>query len=162
MIIKILLGSLLVLTTANAIAGKVTYLHDDGFTMETIYITDSIEAFYGEDKRAMLIAELRRARDLYAKTHLQNYQDGRRMNNITSGKSEIVFRNGSNIDVGAKMGMTTNQVLTKTHWGKPSYTNTATDEHGKLEQWIYGEYVNLLIFDNNKLISIQRVIKDTH
>ena len=56
------------------------------------------------------------------------------------------------------MGMTPNQVLTKTYWGKPKYTNVITDEMGKLEQWIYGDYVNFLIFDNDKLISIQQVV----
>jgi len=80
------------------------------------------------------------------------------MKALAPEKSETVFRNGNNIDVGAKIGMTPNQVLTKTHWGKPEYTNVTTDELGKLEQWIYGDYVNFLIFDNDKLISIRQVI----
>lgn len=155
--IKLLLGTLLALTAANAIAGNITYIADDGST-RTAHITDTIEEFYGDDKRAMLAAELRRVKDRYATTYLQTYQTNRRMKKLTPSKSETVFRNGNNIDVGAKIGMTPNQVLTKTHWGKPQYTNVTTDEMGKLEQWIYGDHVNFLIFDNDKLISIRQVV----
>ena len=47
--------------------------------------------------------------------------------------------------------MTTNQILTKTYWGKPDYINTTTDELGKLEQWVYSNQVKYLVFDNDKL-----------
>lgn len=157
MIAKILLGSLLALSAANAFAGNITYRADDG-SMRTTHITDTIEKFYGNDKRAMLAAQLRRAKDASATTYLQIYQTNRRMKSLVPDKSEIVFRNGNNVDVGAKIGMTPNQVLTKTHWGKPQYTNVTTDELGKLEQWIYGDHVNFLIFDNDRLISIRQTI----
>lgn len=155
--VKLLIGALLTLTTANAVAGNITYKADDG-SMRTTHITDTIEEFYGNDKRAMVAAQLQRTQANYATTYLQLYQTNRRMKALVPEKSETVFRNGSKIDIGAKMGMTPNQVLTKTHWGKPQYTNVTTDELGKLEQWIYGDYVNFLIFDNDKLISIQQVI----
>lgn len=155
--VKLLIGALLALTAANAVAGNITYKVDDG-SMRTTHITDTIEEFYGNDKRAMLAAQLLRTQASYATTYLQVYQTNRRMKALVPEKSETVFRNGNNIDVGAKIGMTPNQVLTKTHWGKPQYTNVTTDELGKLEQWIYGDYVNFLIFDNDRLISIGQVV----
>ena len=155
--VKLLMGALLALTAANAVAGNITYKAGDG-SMRTTHITDTIEKFYGNDKRAMVSAQLRRSQANYATTYLQLYQTNRRMKALAPEKSETVFRNGNNIDVGAKIGMTPNQVLTKTHWGKPEYTNVTTDELVKLEQWIYGDYVNFLIFDNDKLISIRQVI----
>ena len=148
--VKLLIGALLALTSVNAVAGNITYKVDDG-SMGTTHIADTIEEFYGNDKRAMLAAQLLRTQASYATTYLQVYQTNRRMKALVPEKSETVFRNGNNIDVGAKIGMTPNQVLTKTHWGKPQYTNVTTDELGKLEQWIYGDYVNFLIFDNDRL-----------
>ena len=155
--VKLLIGALLALTAANAVAGNITYKADDG-SMRTTHITDTIEKFYGNDKRAMINAQLLRSQASYATSYLQIYQTNRRMKSLVTEKSETVFRNGNNVDVGAKIGMTPNQVLTKTHWGKPQYTNVTTDELGKLEQWIYDDYANFLIFDNDKLISIQQVI----
>lgn len=155
--VKLLIGPLLALTSINAVAGNITYKADNG-SMRTTHITDTIEEFYGNDKRAMLAAQLLRTQAGYATTYLQVYQTNRRMKALVPEKSEIVFRNGNNVDVGAKIGMTPNQVLTKTHWGKPQYTNVTTDELGKLEQWIYGDYVNFLIFDNDRLISIGQVV----
>lgn len=154
---KLWIGVFLALTAANAVAGNITYKADDG-SIITTHITDTIEKFYGNDKRSMVAAQLQRTRASYATTYLQIYQTNRRMKALIPEKSETVFRNGGNIDIGAKIGMTPNQVLTKTHWGKPKYTNVTTDEMGKLEQWIYGDYVNFLIFDNDKLISIQQVV----
>lgn len=155
--VKLLIGALLALTSVNAVAGNITYKVDDG-SMRTTHIADTIEEFYGNDKRAMLAAQLLRTQASYATTYLQVYQTNRRMKALVPERSETVFRNGNNIDVGAKIGMTPNQVLTKTHWGKPQYTNVTTDELGKLEQWIYGDYVNFLIFDNDRLISIGQVV----
>lgn len=53
----------------------------------------------------------------------------------------------------ARIGMTTNQILNKSNWGKPNDINTTIDSSGKSEQWIYGngEY---LYFKNGKLTSI--------
>lgn len=155
--VKLLMGALLALSATNTIAGNITYKADDG-SIRTTHITDTIEKFYGNDKRAMINAQLLRGQANYATTYLQVYQTNRRMKSLVPEKSETVFRNGNNIDVGAKIGMTPNQVLTKTHWGKPQYTNVTTDEMGRLEQWIYGDYVNFLIFDNDKLISIRQVV----
>jgi hypothetical protein len=92
--------------------------------------------------------------------HLGIFQVDRRMGILVPQKDEILLKNG--IDTGAKMGMTKNQVLTKTHWRKPDYINTTTDEIGKIEQWIYGNHlegsVRYLIFDRNKLALIGATI----
>lgn len=157
MISRILVGSVLALATVNSFAGDITYRADDG-SMRTTYIPDTIEEFYGNNKRAMLAAETRRLEEQYATSTLQIFKINRRMNSLALGDSETVFRNGSKVDVGAKMGMSTNQVLTKTYWGKPDYVNTTTDELGKLEQWVYRNQVKYLIFDNDKLVGIGQLI----
>lgn len=154
---KILVGSVLALAAVNTLAGNVTFTADDGST-RTTYITDTIEEFYGNNKRAMLAAETRKLEEQYATTILQMFKINRRIENSTLGNNETVFRNGSKVDVGAKMGMSTNQVLTKTYWGKPDYINTTTDELGKLEQWVYSNQVKYLIFDNDKLVGIGQLI----
>ena len=77
--VKLLMGALLALTAANAVAGNITYKAGDG-SMRTTHITDTIEKFYGNDKRAMVSAQLRRSQANYATTYLQLYQTNRRMN----------------------------------------------------------------------------------
>ena len=157
MIMKILVGFVLALATVNTFAGNITYTADDGSTRKT-HITDTIEEFYGNNKRAMLAAETRKLQEEYATTILQIFKTNRRMKSSNFGESETVFRNGSSVDIGAKMGMTTNQILTKTYWGKPDYINTTTDELGKLEQWVYSNQVKYLVFDNDKLVGIGQVV----
>lgn len=155
--IRLVIGSLLALSTVNAVAGNITYIADDGSTRIT-HVTDTIEEFYGDDKRAMLAAENRKRLEESATIILQIFKTNRRLKSSTVGKSETVFRNGSSVDVGAKMGMSTNQVLTKTYWGEPDYINTTTDEFGKLEQWVYGSQVKYLVFDNDKLVGVGQFI----
>ena len=52
-----------------------------------------------------------------------------------------------------RIGMSTNQVLHNSNWGKPDEINTTIDTYGKFEQWIYGGG-NYLYFTNGKLTSI--------
>ena len=54
----------------------------------------------------------------------------------------------------AKIGMTTDQILNKSNWGKPDDINTTIDAYGKFEQWVY-EDNQYLYFKNGKLTSIQ-------
>ena len=65
MILKILISSLLALSATNTIAGNITYKADDG-SMRTTHVADTIEEFYGNDKRAMLNAQLLRTQASYA------------------------------------------------------------------------------------------------
>jgi hypothetical protein len=55
---------------------------------------------------------------------------------------------------GVRIGMTEDQVLRQTNWGKPISVNRTTTASGTKEQWVYGEG-NYLYFENGKLIAIQ-------
>jgi hypothetical protein len=54
---------------------------------------------------------------------------------------------------GARIGMTSRQVLEGTNWGKPERVNRTLTKLGVSEQWVYdGGY---LYFDNGRLTAIQ-------
>ncbi len=55
---------------------------------------------------------------------------------------------------GVRIGMTQDQVINGTHWGKPSKVNRTTTRYGTSEQWVYG-HGNYLYFENGVLTSIQ-------
>lgn len=55
---------------------------------------------------------------------------------------------------GVRIGMTKEQVLKETNWGRPQSINRTTTASGTREQWVYG-YPNYLYFHNNVLVSIQ-------
>jgi len=156
---KLIMSAVLALSAVSAFAGNVTFTDLNGHTYTT-HVPDKIEKHYGKDKKAMYEAILRISSEDFLLAHLGIYQLDRRMGILTPEKDEILLKNG--IDMGAKMGMTKNQVLTTTHWRKPDYINTTTDEIGKIEQWIYGNHlegsVRYLIFDRNKLALIGATI----
>lgn len=54
----------------------------------------------------------------------------------------------------ARIGMTANEVLNHTHWGKPEDIRTTVNAQGKFEQWVYS-FSRYLYFKNGRLISIQ-------
>lgn len=160
---KLMMSAVLALSAINAVAGEVTFVDPDGNGNGHVYTThvpDKIEKHYGKDKKAMYEAILRISSEDLLLAHLGVFQLDRRMGILVPQKDEILLKNG--IDTGAKMGMTKNQVLTTTHWRKPDYINTTTDEIGKIEQWIYGNHlegsVRYLIFDRNKLALIGATI----
>jgi hypothetical protein len=53
-----------------------------------------------------------------------------------------------------RIGMTKEQVINQTNWGKPSDINRTTTSAGTREQWVYG-VGRYLYFDGNKLTAIQ-------
>lgn len=55
---------------------------------------------------------------------------------------------------GAKIGMTQQQVIEKTSWGKPESINRTTVSKVEREQWVYGDG-NYLYFTNGRLTAIQ-------
>ena len=55
---------------------------------------------------------------------------------------------------GVRIGMTADQVIKETSWGKPRSINRHTTAYGTREQWVYG-YPNYLYFTNGILTSIQ-------
>lgn len=118
----------------------------------------------GDKKRLMtdMAEELRLAEEklIIAKSKLEKhnlkmYSEWRKRGTLTPHESQIILSDGKNglVDVGAKIGMSHNQVLKNTYWGKADRTHTITDEYGKLDYWSY-EYYGALVFDNNKLIAI--------
>jgi hypothetical protein len=115
-----------------------------------VYTNDSDEIINAKE-------ELMIAKNSARKTAIRNFQNGWRSGKLTASKSEVVYKVGDKdkVDIGAKIGMTKEQVLNKTYWGKPDNINFATDNYGKFEEWSYDYYGNL-IFDNNNLIFIFR------
>jgi hypothetical protein len=55
---------------------------------------------------------------------------------------------------GVQIGMTQEDVLTKTHWGKPRRINRTTTASSAREQWVYGSG-SYLYFTEGKLTAIQ-------
>jgi len=55
---------------------------------------------------------------------------------------------------GVRIGMTVDQVLSQSHWGRPWSINRTTSATGVREQWVYGEG-QYLYFDNGRLTTIQ-------
>lgn len=58
----------------------------------------------------------------------------------------------------AVIGMTPEQVMTETNWGKPTQINRTTTANGIREQWVYRNAANrsqYLYFVNGKLTAIQ-------
>ena len=73
-------------------------------------------------------------------------------------KKEIDARNAEQARLaklpGVRIGMTANEVLTKTQWGKPSGVHRTTTAAGTREQWVYG-IGSYLYFNNGILYAIQ-------
>ena len=95
------------------------------------------------------------AKSSLEKHNLKMYSEWRKRGTLTLHESQIILSDGKNglVDVGAKIGMSHNQVLKNTYWGKADRTHTITDEYGKLDYWSYERY-GALVFDNDKLIAI--------
>jgi len=55
---------------------------------------------------------------------------------------------------GVRIGMTADQVINQSNWGRPSSVNRTTTSAGTREQWVYGSR-NYLYFTNNILTAIQ-------
>ena len=55
---------------------------------------------------------------------------------------------------GVRVGMSANDVLTKSSWGRPNSVNRTTTAFGTHEQWVYGGR-NYLYFDNGRLTAVQ-------
>lgn len=55
---------------------------------------------------------------------------------------------------GVRIGMTPNDVINNTSWGKPKSVNRTITAYGRSEQWVYGSS-NYLYFVNGTLTTIQ-------
>lgn len=68
-----------------------------------------------------------------------NIKNNRTTNYNRFAKGEVVYKVGdiSKTDVGVKIGMTKDQVVNKSYWGKPDRVYTTIDGNNKYELWIY-------------------------
>lgn len=106
--------------------------------------------------------ELRIVKNESSEQNLIIFKNHRKTRYQRYAKDEIVYKVGdtSKEDVGTKIGMSKDQVLNKSYWGKPENIYTATDGNDKIELWTYeihGERNGalqrdgLLFFINGKL-----------
>lgn len=181
MILKLLISSLLALSAANSFSANANFYRDKSGQIiitnvsnnnssvtytKKVKITqpsDSNETKKHREKlMADIVEELRLAEEEtrvliedIEKHNLKILTESRRKGTLTPDESQIILESDMNgiVDVGAKIGMTHNQVLKNTYWGKADRTYTITDEYGKLDYWSYESYGGLY-FDNDKLIKI--------
>lgn len=127
---NILLGSLLAISIIPAFAGNMYVYKDKGGQV----LLNNVNPSGNFDK-------------FTKKVKVTYYED------TVEGKKESEYKRQLATKPDPRIGMTTNQVLNKSNWGKPSDINTTIDSSGKSEQWVYGngEY---LYFKNDKLTSI--------
>lgn len=138
---------------AKATANKVTYLS----AAELKRLNAELDA-----EMQALKDDLKIAKGKLAEQNLKNTQKERKRKKgvLTASDSEEIFTlpmdYRDSVDIGAKIGMTKEQVLNKTHWGKPEHIHEVIDEYGKLESWAYSDDrgTQYLYFNNNKLIRI--------
>lgn len=72
---------------------------------------------------------------------------------LESGKNVTAARKQA-AKPGAALGMTPEEVIRDTAWGKPQKVNRTVTRAGVHEQWVYGGH-NYLYFDNGRLTGIQ-------
>ena len=186
MITKILVGSLLALSAVSTVAGNVyIYKDKDGkqvllnnvspsvnfnkpatvVAKKDNYLSAAQVKIFNAELNAEIQAlknDIKIARSGLAKQNLKNTQEERKRQKgvLTPTKSEVALTVSIDsiysVDVGAKIGMTKEEVLNKTYWGKPNDTHEVTDEYGKLESWSYSNDrgTQYLFFDNNRLIRV--------
>lgn len=96
-----------------------------------IYQDDSNEIRVLKEKIGMLKNKAAESNLMAFKRHRSSYQ--------RYAKDEVVYMVGdtSKKDVGAKIGMTKEQVLNKTHWGKPETIHTIIDGGDIFDSWTY-------------------------
>mgnify|MGYP003600934830 CR=1 FL=1 len=86
--------------------------------------------------------------NLYTYEKQKEYQLNQMIAKIVETKKELAKKPK------LRIGMSTDQVLHNSNWGKPDDINTTINSYGKFEQWIYGRG-KYLYFTNGKLTSIQ-------
>lgn len=96
--------------------------------------------------------ELRIAKNKLGEANLNSFKENRKVGSGGYDKDEVVYVVGdtSKKDVGAKIGMTTEQIINKTYWGKPDNRYAVIDRNEKIELWTY------YIYGDRKGVSHQR------
>lgn len=119
------------------------------------------------DELKTLKERVKKSEDELSEQYLRLFKINRAVNYDDYDKDEVVYRAGdfSKKDVGAKIGMTREQVLNKSYWGRPENTYVDFDMNDKNELWVYQTYgerngssqrMGLLFFINGKLTHIIR------
>lgn len=123
------------------------------------------------DKRRADKEEYRIAKDEIAQQQLMAFKKNRKNSYQHFAEDEVVYRVGdsSKKDVGTKIGMTKDQVINNSYWGKPDNIYTIIDGNDKLELWsyeIHGERNRIskidgsLFFINGKLTHRTPIFKN--
>lgn len=121
---KFILLAISLFFASNTYAAVSNYLY--------IYQDDSEEIRVLKEKIEILKNNVLESNLIKFKNHEQNrYQ--------RYAKDEVVYRVGdtSKKDIGAKIGMTKEQVINKTYWRKPDSIHTIIDGDDILESWTY-------------------------
>ena len=114
-----------------------------------------------EEKRT-LKERIRTAENELAEAQLKVFKNNRKVTLRGYDNDEVVYKvnDNSKKDIGAKIGMSKEQVINKTYWGKPDNSNRVIDGKDELELWSYKRYgiassnQGLLFFINGKLTHI--------
>ena len=164
--IKVFVSALLFLIAADTVAGNMYIYKDKDRQVLLTKVNPSSNSYklthktdaHIDSEITVAKKSLMKARKQLAEQHLKNVQIDREKGIRVSDTDEIVYKVGdtSKKDVGAKIGMTTDQVLNETYWGleKPDYVHKVDDKYGELEQRYYNND-GALYFDNGRLRSIQ-------
>ena len=120
-----------------------------------------IYADNSEEKRT-LKERIRTAENELAEAQLKVFKNNRKVALRGYDNDEVVYKvnDNSKKDIGAKIGMSKEQVINKTYWGKPDNSNRVIDGKDELELWSYKRYgiasanQGLLFFINGKLSHI--------
>lgn len=91
------------------------------------------------NERKVLKEKLAIQNDELAKAYLMLFKTNRK---TISDKDEVVYKVGdiSKKDISAKIGMSRDQVINNTYWGKPDRSYTDTYKNEKIELWFYDMY----------------------
>lgn len=121
---------------------------------------------YSYDSNEMIIVkkELDNSESKYGKTVLETLRINKNMldNYDKSEKAVYKVNDISKKDVSVKIGMSKEQVLSETYWGKPDKTYRNINKYDSLELWMYYTFSSslssrrmpMLVFRNNILAYI--------
>ena len=111
------------------------------------------------EEKITLKERIKTAENELAEAQLKVFKNNRKVALRGYDNDEVVYRvnDASKKDIGAKIGMSMEQVINKSYWGKPDNSNRVIDGRDELELWSYKRYgmasssQGLLYFINGKL-----------
>lgn len=127
---------------------------------------DTNDYIYSYDSNEMITAKkkLYNSENKYGETVLETLRINKNMLNKYDKSEEAVYKVNdiSKKDVSVKIGMSKEQVLSETYWGKPDRTYKNINKYDRLELWTYDVFgsslssrrMPMLVFRNNILAYI--------